>query len=64
MAIEKKDLDDSLKRYYPEKSSQKVAKEDLEKELIFSKDLLEKVKGKYSPKVERGTSSGRSGKTR
>jgi len=50
---EKKKLDGSLKRYYPEKSFQKPTKEDLEKELILSKELLEKVKGKYSSKVEK-----------
>ena len=30
-----------------------MAKEDLEKELILSKELIEKVKGKYSSKVEK-----------
>ena len=49
---EKKKLDDSLKRYYPEKSSRKPTKEDLEKEFILSKELIEKVKGKYSSRVE------------
>ena len=50
---EEKKLDDSLKRYLPEKSSQKPTKEDLEKEIIFSKELIQKVKGKYSSRVEK-----------
>jgi len=45
-------LDHSLKRYLPEKASGKPSKEDLAKELSLSKELIEKVKGKYSPRVE------------
>lgn len=45
-------MDQSLKRYLPEKASRKPSKEDLAKELNLSKELVEKVKGKYSPRVE------------
>ena len=45
-------LDQSLKRYLPEKASRKPSKEDLAKEFDLSKELIEKVKGKYSPRVE------------
>jgi len=49
---ENKELVDSLKRYLPEKAPRKPSKEDLAKELNLSKELVEKVKGKYSPGVE------------
>ena len=48
-------LDHSLKRYLPEKASRKPSKEDLAKELNLSKELVEKVKGEYSPRVEKLT---------
>ena len=49
---ERDKLDQSLKRYIPEEASRKPSKEDLAKELNLSKELVEKVKGKYSPRVE------------
>jgi IS5 family transposase len=50
---EKKELDESLKRYLPEKEPpQKLTKEKLVKELTLSKELIEEVQGKYSSKVE------------
>lgn len=50
---EKKELDESLKRYLPEKEPlQKLSKEKLLKELTLSKELIEEIKGKYSSKVE------------
>lgn len=50
---EKKELDESLKRYLPEKEPpQKLSKEKLVKELTLSKELIEEIKGKYSSKVE------------
>ena len=45
-------LDHSLKRYLPGKASGKPSKEDLAKEFNLSKELIRKVKGKYSPQVE------------
>jgi len=51
---EKKELDESLKRYLPEKGPpQKLTKEKLSKELALSKELIEEVQGKYSSKVEK-----------
>ncbi len=47
-----KKLDHSLAKYLPEKAFRKPSKEDLAKELNLSKELIEKVKGKYSPRVE------------
>jgi len=53
---EKKELDESLKRYLPEdEPPQKSTKEKLAKELALSKELIEEVQGKYSSKVERIT---------
>ncbi len=50
---EKKKFKVSLEKYYPEEESiQGSSKEDLVKELDLSKELIEKVKGKYSPRVE------------
>lgn len=50
---EKKELDESLKRYLPENEPpQKSTKEKLAKELTLSKELIEEVQGKYSSKVE------------
>jgi len=49
---EKKKLDHSLKKYLPKDSSRKPSKEDLAKELNLSKDLIGKVKGKHSSRVE------------
>ena len=49
---EKKKLDHSLKKYLPENSCQKPSKEDLTKEFNLSKELIGKVKGKYSSRVE------------
>jgi len=49
---EKKKLDQSLKKYLPENSSQKPSKEDLTKEFNLCKELIGKVKGKYSSRVE------------
>lgn len=50
---EKKELDESLKRYLPEKEPpQKLSKEKLVKEFTLSKELIEEVQGKYSFKVE------------
>jgi len=50
---EKKELDESLKRYLPEdEPPQKSTKERLVKELALSKELIEEVQGKYSSKVE------------
>ena len=50
---EKKILDQSLKKYLPEKPSRRPTKEDLAKELNLSKELIEQVKGKYSLRVEK-----------
>ncbi len=53
---EKKKFKVSLEEYYPEEEFlQSSSKEDLAKELNLSKELIEKVKGKYSPKVEKLT---------
>ncbi len=52
---ETKKLDHSLKRYLPEKAFRKPSKEDLAKELNLWKELIEKVKGKHSPRVEKLT---------
>ena len=52
---EKKILDQSLKKYLPEKPSRRPTKEDLAKELNLSKELIEQVKGKYSFRVEKIT---------
>jgi len=53
---EKKKFKISLEQYYPEEESlQGLSKEDLTKELNLSKELIEKVKGKYSPRVEKLT---------
>ena len=49
---EKKKLDQSLKKYLPENASRKPTKEDLAKELNLSKELIKKVKGKHSSRVE------------
>jgi len=50
---EKKEIDESLQRYLPEKEPpQKLTKEKLVKELTLSKELIEEVQGKYSSKVE------------
>jgi len=50
---EKKKFKVSLEEYSPgQESMQGSTKEDLAKELNLSKDLIEKVKGKYSPRVE------------
>ena len=50
---EKKELDESLKRYLPEdEPPQKSTKEKLAKELALSKELIQEVQGKYSSKVE------------
>ena len=50
---EKKELDESLRRYLPEdEPPQKSTKEKLAKELALSKKLIEEVQGKYSSKVE------------
>ena len=53
---EKKKFKVSLEQYCPEEESiQGSSKEDLVKELNLSKELIEKVKGKYSPRVEKLT---------
>ena len=53
---EKKKDKTFLEEHSPEEESiQGVSKEDLAKELNLSKELIEKVKGKYSPRVERLT---------
>ncbi len=52
---ERDKLDHSLKRYLPQKAFRKPSKEDLAKELNLSKELIERVKGKYSPRVEKLT---------
>ena len=50
---ERKNLDESLKKYIPKEPSQRPTKEDLVKELNLSKEFVKEVKGKYSSKVER-----------
>lgn len=50
---ERKELDESLKKYFPEEFSQRPIKEKLAKELALSKELIEEVQGKYSSEVER-----------
>ena len=50
---ERKDLNESLKRYTPEKPSKSPTKEDLVKELNLSKEFVKEVKGKYSSNVEK-----------
>lgn len=53
---EKKKDDTSLEEYSPEEESLRSStKEDLAKELNLSKELIEKVKGKYSARVEKLT---------
>jgi len=52
---ERKNLDESLKKYIPKDPSQRPTKEDLVKELNLSKELVKEIKGKYSSKIERMT---------
>jgi len=49
---ETKKLDHSLTKYLPDKASRKPSKEDLAKEFNLSRELIGKVKGKHSSRVE------------
>ena len=52
---ERDKLDHSLTKYLPDKASRRPSKEDLAKEFNLSRELIGKVKGKYSPRVEKLT---------
>ncbi len=45
-------MDHSLTKYLPDKASRKPSKEDLAKEFNLSRELIGKVKGKHSSRVE------------
>jgi len=49
---ERDKLDHSLTKYLPDKASRKPSKEDLAKEFNLSRELIGKVKGKHSSRVE------------